>query len=64
MKRLLEQKETKEDVTKVFEVAVELKDSKLGSLLKRLNMSKVSADKKKLKLQVDSVKEEMQKARK
>ena len=64
MKQLLEQKETEEDVVKAFEAAAELKDEKLGPLLKCLNMSKVNADKEDLKLQITSVKEEMQKARK
>ena len=64
MLHLLEQKETEEDVVKAFEAAAELKDEKLGPLLKCLNMSKVNADKEDLKLQITSVKEEMQNARK
>ena len=64
MRHLLEQKETEDDVAKAFKAVVSIKDEKLGPLLKRINMSKVSADKEALKLQIDSVKEEMQKARK
>ena len=41
-----------------------IKDEKLAPLLKRIDMSKVSADKEELKLQIDSVYEEIKKARK
>jgi hypothetical protein len=59
MHHLLEQKETEDDVAKAFEVVVSIKDEKPGPLLKRLNMSKVSAHKEALKLQITFVEEEM-----
>jgi hypothetical protein len=64
MRCLLEQKETEEGVAKAFKVVEELKGNKLGPLAKRLNMSKLNVNKEDLKLQITSVKEDMQKARK
>ena len=64
MEPLLEQKEIEDDVAKAFGEVVELKDEKLGPLLKKLNMSKVNSEKEDLRLQITSVKEDMQKARK
>ena len=61
---LLQQNETEEDVTKAFEVVENIKYDKLGPLLKHLNMSKFNTEKEELKLQITSVKEEVQKARK
>ena len=49
---------------KAFKVVVNLKDEKLGPLLKKLNTSKLNAEKEDLKLQIASAKDEMQKARK
>ncbi len=63
MRRLLEKKETKKGVAKAFKLVEELKDSKLGPLTKRLNMSKLNVEKEELKLQIASVKEEMKKTR-
>ena len=59
---LLEHKETEDDMAKAFKAVVSIKDEKLGPLLKHINMSKVSADKEAMKLEIDSVKEEKQKA--
>ena len=64
MKQLLEQKTIEDDMEKAFGVVVNFKDEKLGPLLKKLNMSKLNAEKEDLKLQIASVKDEMQKARK
>jgi hypothetical protein len=64
MRCLLEQKETEDDIVKAFETVVSIKDKKLAPLLKCLNMSKVSVDKEELKPQIDSVNEEIKKARK
>ena len=64
MRCLLPQNETEEDVTKAFEVVENIKYDKLGPLLKHLNMSKFNTEKEELKLQITSVKEEVQKARK
>ena len=52
MKQLLEQKEIEDDAEKALAlgVVVDLKDEKLGPLLKKLNKSKVKLEKEDLKL--------------
>ncbi len=63
MHQLLEQKESEDDVAKAFGVVLEIKEQ-LGPLNSALKSEASKSEKEELKLQITSVKEEMQNARK
>jgi hypothetical protein len=64
MKRLLEQKEIEDDVEKAFGAVTAIRDDKLGPLYTKLNMSKVNVEKEDSKKQIESVTEDVLKAKK
>jgi hypothetical protein len=64
MNQLLEQMEMQENVEKAFEAVKAISNDKLGPLSKNLNMSKVNSEKKDLKKQIKTLKEDLTKAKK
>ena len=64
VKQLLEQKEMQENMETAFGAVTATKDDKLGTLYKKFNVSKVTAEKDTLKEEIETVKEDFQKAKK
>jgi hypothetical protein len=53
-----------ENVEEAFGAVIVIKDNKLGPLYKKFNMSKVTAEKDTLKVEIETTKEDFQKAKK